>query len=97
MPGPVLGIAPTISLTMMKLGSVSDSSTKLAALDCRIPIRFDPLHAASQPKQAELVRSKMRIVFNIPEPRHYMWSGYPSEPILAEAAAHLLNTVHVPS
>jgi hypothetical protein len=86
--------APTISLAMMKIQSGSDSNTKLAALDCRILIRFDPLHATSQSMQAELIQFKMRVVFNIPEARHYLWSGYPSEPILAEAAARLLNSAH---
>jgi hypothetical protein len=79
---------------MMKLGSanfINDPLAQLAALDCRVLIRFDPMHANSRSAQANLVKTFMRTVFNIPESRDFMWSGYPSEPILAEAAARLLN------
>jgi hypothetical protein len=78
---------------MMKLGSanfINDPLAQLAALDCRVLIRFDPMHANSRSAQADLVKTFMRTVFNIPESRDFMWSGYPSSPILAEAAARLL-------
>ena len=78
----------------MKLGSATftdDPLARLAALDCRVLIKFDPMHPNSRNAQTSLVKSYMRTVFNIPEGRDYMWSGYPSEPILAEAAARLLN------
>ncbi|PCH38944.1 hypothetical protein WOLCODRAFT_141017 [Wolfiporia cocos MD-104 SS10] len=38
----------------------------------------------------EMVRSHMRIAYSIPTHREYLWSGYPSEPILAEAAARAM-------
>ena len=78
----------------MKLGSnnfAQNPHAQLAALDCRVLIRYDPIHVNSRMTQAELVKTYMRNVFNIPENREFMWSGYSSEPILAEAAAHLLN------
>jgi hypothetical protein len=71
-----------------------DDLAQLAALDSRVLIRFDPIHSNSRGTQALLVRSKMRVVFNIPTSREFMWSGYPSEPILAEAAARLLNNTN---
>jgi hypothetical protein len=33
----------------------------------------------------------MRIAFSVPNDRQYLHSGYPSEPILAEAAAHQMD------
>lgn len=41
--------------------------------------------------EAKLVESYMRIPFAVPEHREYIDSGYPSEPILAEAAGCLLD------
>jgi hypothetical protein len=93
-PKSVQGKHQTIRLAMMKLGSndfAQNFYAKLAALDCRVLIRFDPIRANSRTTQAELVKTYMRNVFNIPENREFMWSGYSSEPILAEAAARLLN------
>jgi hypothetical protein len=78
----------------MKLGShrfENSQDAQLAALDCRVLIRFDPIHPNAREMQAELVRTYMRTIFNIPTSRDWMWSGYPSEPVLAEAAARLLN------
>src|ERR1700733_9987061 len=40
-----------------------------------------------------LVESNMRIAYSVPEHRHYVRSGYSSEPILAEAAANLTQTL----
>jgi hypothetical protein len=85
---------PTSRLAMMKLGGdnfAKDPLAQLAALDCRALIRFDLLRPNSRTTQADLVKTYMRCVFNIPNDRESMWSGYPSEPILAEAAARLLN------
>ena len=79
---------------MMKLGGdkfLDDKLAQLAALDCRVLIRFDPLRPNSRTTQADLVKTYMRCVFYIPDDRESMWSGYPSEPVIAEAAARLLN------
>jgi hypothetical protein len=87
-------IHPTIWLAMMKLGPgdfARDSEAKLACLDCRVLLQFHPLRANSLRIQDVFIRTKMRVVFNIPGLRHFPWSGYPSELMLAEAAARLLN------
>ena len=79
---------------MLKLTAGKHSAelhAKLAALDCCVLIRFDPIHRNSRVMQVDLVKSCMRTIFNIPENRDFMWSGYPSEPILAEAVARILN------
>jgi hypothetical protein len=47
---------------------------------------------ASTSTTADLVASHMRVVFSIPKHRRYIYSGTPSEPILAEAAARLMST-----
>jgi hypothetical protein len=70
----------------------SDRYARLAALDIRVLIEFDPIRANSRDMQAKLVQSYMRCVFNIPASREFVWSGYPSEPVLSEAAAQLLNS-----
>jgi len=86
-------IHPTINFAIKKLQPPSEDPkiSKLAALDCRIILRFDPLQRNSHDIQAKLVKSYMKVVYNIPETRGFMACGYPSEPILAEAAARLLN------
>ena len=43
-----------------------------------------------QIEEAGLVESHMRIAYSIPDHREYLRSGYPSEPLLAEAAAQQL-------
>jgi hypothetical protein len=57
-----------------------------AVLDVLLCLDFEPRRQAAR-KEAELVASHMRIVFSVPKDRHYARSGYPSEPLLAEAAA----------
>jgi hypothetical protein len=84
---------PTIKLAMMKMGQSNyrDWSTKLACLDSRVLIQYHPIRANSRDIQDDLIKTRMRIIYNITEARHFAWSGYPSEPMLAEAAARLLN------
>lgn len=40
-----------------------------------------------QIEESGLVENHMRIAFSIPDDREYLRSGYPSEPLLAKAAA----------
>jgi hypothetical protein len=63
----------------------------LAVLAVRCLLEFNgPTEAASRiPKR--LVEAHMRIVYAIPEHRNYVWSGYSSEPVLAEAAGRLMQ------
>lgn len=49
--------------------------------------------APSGNMEEALVESNMHIVYSVPKHRHYMRSGYSSEPILAEAAANLMHTL----
>jgi hypothetical protein len=44
--------------------------------------------------EPRLVSSHMRVLFSIPSHREYLITGTPSEPILAEAAAHVMDSEH---
>ena len=69
----------TIAIKLPKL-------TQLAVLDVRLLINYDPRGKAAA-TEFELVANHMRTAFSVPEHREYLRSSYPSEPILAEAAA----------
>jgi hypothetical protein len=62
-------------------------TARTAVVDVRLMLDYEPRREASYLLQAELVASHMRICYSVPRSREYMHSGYPSEPILAEAAA----------
>ena len=66
----------------------------LAALAVCVLFDFGELHT-SQRIQMELVASHMRVVWSMDRRREYVISGYPCEPILANAALHHLHEVHV--
>ena len=66
-------------------------AAQVAVLDVRIMLPFEPRSSSAQRLQMELVASHMRTVFSIPQHRQCVRSGYPSEPILAEAAARQLD------
>ena len=75
---------------------------KLAVIDSAITLNYEPLQERNRALHEELVSGHARIIFAIPKHREYMRSGYPSEPILAEAANQILhdweckrNPVHV--
>ncbi len=68
-----------------------DHVAQLAALDVRVHLAFDMAWASTREQLSRLVESYMRIVYAVPEHRKFVHSGYPSEPVLAEAAAQLLN------
>ena len=65
-------------------------AAKLAVLDVQLSLDFEPRREEVQMEEAGLVESHMRIAYSIPGHREYLWSGYPSEPLLAEAAAQQL-------
>ncbi|KAK7444315.1 hypothetical protein VKT23_015327 [Stygiomarasmius scandens] len=52
-----------------------------------IGVRLMPVVEASHMLARELVASHMQTVFSVPQSREWIRSGYPSEPILAEAAS----------
>ena len=64
----------------------------IVVLDGLLSFNFEPNYELSGGIQAELVRSHMRIAYSVPKHYLYFQSGYPSEPLLAEAAAQQLLT-----
>lgn len=56
-------------------------------IDIRLMLDYEPRRQLARDRESELVASHMRIAYSVPQSREYMRSGYPSEPILAEAAA----------
>ena len=67
-------------------------TARLAVLDVQLSLDYEPRCEKTQVEEANLVESHMRIAFSIPVHREYLRSGYPSEPLLAEAAARQLWT-----
>jgi hypothetical protein len=61
----------------------------MAAFGSRVDLDLEPRREGSLALEKSLVESHMRIIFSVPGHRWYMRSGYPSEPLLAEAAAHV--------
>ncbi|THU95045.1 hypothetical protein K435DRAFT_839652 [Dendrothele bispora CBS 962.96] len=68
------------------LGEISPYPTRTAKIAI-IGVRLAPVVEASHTLARQLVASHMQTVFSIPQNREWIRSGYPSEPILAEAAA----------
>src|SRR5258708_2385849 len=70
-------------------------NAKLAIIDVRVQLDYEPKHEVTTDRVAQLVASHMRTAFSVLRHRKYMRSGYPSEAWLAEAAAqemqHLLK------
>jgi hypothetical protein len=66
-------------------------AARTAVLDVLLSLGFEPRRQAARNREAELVASHMRIAFSVPKDREYLRSGYPSEPILAEAAARQMD------
>ncbi|KAG9021020.1 hypothetical protein FRB95_003068 [Tulasnella sp. JGI-2019a] len=66
-------------------------AAKTAVLDLRLRFEYEPTRNAPRTRDSDLVQSHMRFVQSIPKSREYMRSSYPSEPILAEAAAQQMN------
>jgi hypothetical protein len=63
---------------------------RMAVLDVQLSLDYEPRRERVQIEEAGLVESHMRIAYSIPNDREYLRSGYPSEPLLAEAAARQL-------
>jgi hypothetical protein len=62
-----------------------------ALLDVLLSLDFEPGRLKAHNREVELIADHMRIVFSVPEHREYLLSGYPSEPLLAEAAARQME------
>ncbi|KIM83548.1 hypothetical protein PILCRDRAFT_6971 [Piloderma croceum F 1598] len=68
-----------------------DRNTALAVVDVLLTLDFEPRRQVTCIREAQLVASHMRIAFSVPKEREYIRSGYPSEPLLAEAAARQMD------
>ncbi|KAH9949216.1 hypothetical protein B0H21DRAFT_820225 [Amylocystis lapponica] len=62
---------------------------RLAVVDLRLCLDYEPRRVATS-EEAALIEHHMRIAYSVPQSREYVHAGYPSEPILAEAAAQQL-------
>jgi len=95
-----------IQFAMQKLNGFasldkSSAEATFAALSIRHLLTFEKDHRAPDfttkdhrtalSKETRQVASHMRIIHSVPEHREYTRTGTPSEPILAEAAAQLLE------
>jgi len=65
-------------------------AARLAVLDVQLSLDFEPRREKVQLDEATLVESHMRVAYSIPDHREYLRSEYPSEPLLAKAAAQQL-------
>ncbi|KZT03296.1 uncharacterized protein LAESUDRAFT_684107 [Laetiporus sulphureus 93-53] len=95
-----------IDIAMSKLAGSSDPTTFnlsypynngiVAALSTRLLVDFEPSREIARQFEAQLVEGHMRIAYSIPKHREYFRSGYPSEPVLAEAAARIVHEHRLP-
>jgi hypothetical protein len=74
---------------------MSDEKARFAILSMRLLLSFEPLRESTRSFEAEQVAGYMRVAYSVPLHREYMRSGSSSEPILAEAAAQLMNATGV--
>ncbi|RXW19027.1 hypothetical protein EST38_g6823 [Candolleomyces aberdarensis] len=65
----------------------------IACLDLRLCFHYEPCRGDPMvdSMEAKLVENHMRLCYSVPESRAYFWSGYSSEPLLAEAAAQVMQ------
>ncbi|PCH39715.1 hypothetical protein WOLCODRAFT_97721 [Wolfiporia cocos MD-104 SS10] len=98
-----------IALAMAKLtgtnnfsDQISTTSTdldraRLAILSVRLLLDFNITQEMARTTTVDMVTSNMRIAYSAPKHREYLWSGYPSEPILAEAAFRAMARLEKPA
>ncbi|PCH43322.1 hypothetical protein WOLCODRAFT_103392 [Wolfiporia cocos MD-104 SS10] len=72
------------------------TDARLAILATRLLLDFNTREKEVQ-MEALMVASQMRIAYSIPAHNYYLRSGYPSEPILAEAAARAMAEFRQPT
>jgi hypothetical protein len=68
------------------------AEARTAVVDVRLMLSYEPSRIAAQEREMTMIASHMRTVYSISEGREVIRAGYPSEPILAEAAARQLHT-----
>jgi hypothetical protein len=59
----------------------------VAVVDVGTMLSFEPHQRATSTMERDLITSHMHHIFSMPKHREYMLSGYPSKPIIVEAAA----------
>jgi hypothetical protein len=64
---------------------------RIAVVDVRLMLDYGPRCEATRSLEAELVATHMRVAYSVPKSQEYLHSGYPSEPLLAEAAAQQMR------
>ncbi|TDL26328.1 hypothetical protein BD410DRAFT_826146 [Rickenella mellea] len=83
-------------LTLNGGGKDLSEAAKFAALSARLWLRLNTSLDPVRSLQDKLVESHMSVAYHIPDHKHYMYSGHPSEPILMEGAAHVWNSGKYP-
>ncbi|OCH85448.1 hypothetical protein OBBRIDRAFT_891177 [Obba rivulosa] len=66
---------------------------KMVLADVRLALNFEPGREAVRDELQTMIASHMRTVYSVPRHRDYFRSAYPSEPLLAESAAHELRAL----
>ncbi|KAF9507409.1 hypothetical protein BS47DRAFT_1351722 [Hydnum rufescens UP504] len=66
-------------------------AAKTAVLDVLLNLDFEPRRQVALDRETQLVAGHMRVVFSVPKECEYIRSGYPSEPLLAEAASRQMD------
>ncbi|KAH8113007.1 hypothetical protein DFH11DRAFT_356438 [Phellopilus nigrolimitatus] len=87
-----LARAKLIASSKPDIAEMTDDA-KLAVLAVRLLLDFNTSQADRQARMVRLVQNHMAIAFSIPKHREALSVGYPSEPILAEAAARQMNVM----
>ncbi|KAB5587652.1 hypothetical protein CTheo_8909 [Ceratobasidium theobromae] len=87
--------ADIIGFAQMKLAGTErleelSPEGQLAVLGVRVGLSFNLNREKARFTEQRLVEGYMRVILSVPKHREYIYSGYPSEPILAEAAAQLM-------
>lgn len=77
----------------MKLAclNVKAEQARIAALSIRIMLDFDVARESSRNYEEKLVETHLRVAYAVPSHREFLRAGTPSEPLVAEAAAQILN------
>src|SRR5438477_2445819 len=70
---------------------VQNKRAAIAVVDLRLMLDYEHRRAAARIAEMDLVASHMRMAYSILESRECVVSGYPSEPLLAEAAAQQMH------
>ncbi len=73
------------------LGQKSNDEGLFAAVAVRVLAEIEPQRLFARDLEAALAAGHMRVVYSIPAHREFMKSGYPSEPLLAEAAGRIMH------